>query len=229
MGGTLKPDSYPAFAQYLKHYLDAYQAEGVPIYALTIQNEPNNAPADYPGMLLDAGQRAAVVGGHVGPLLKQSHPETRILDWDHNWDHPESPTSVLSDATAASYLSGVAWHCYAGSVDAQTTVHNTFPSKDTYMTECSGGTWASNFSDNLMWNVSTLIIGATRGWARTVLLWNVALDENSGPYSGGCTQCRGVVTINSASGAVTHNEDYYALAHASKFVRPGAVRIASTN
>jgi len=227
--GTLKSDAYAPYAQYLKLYLDAYKAESVPIYALTIQNEPNNAPADYPGMLLDASQRTALIGGYVGPLLAQSHPETRILDWDHNWDHPESPTAVLSDSTAANYISGVAWHCYAGTVDAQTTVHNAFPGKDTYLTECSGGGWATNFSDNLQYDVGTLIIGATRGWAKSVLLWNLALDENSGPHTGGCTNCRGIVTINSTTGAVTRNVEYYALAHASKFVRSGAQRIASNS
>jgi glucosylceramidase len=76
--------------------------------------------------------------------------------------------------------------------------------------------------------VRNLIIGATRGWARGVQMWNLALDENSGPHLGGCKDCRGVVTINSGTGAVSRNLEYYALAHASKFMRPGAQRIAST-
>jgi glucosylceramidase len=76
--------------------------------------------------------------------------------------------------------------------------------------------------------VRNLVIGATRGWARGVLLWNLALDEHHGPHLGGCKDCRGVVTIDSQTGAVTRNLEYYALAHASRFVRPGAQRIAST-
>jgi len=86
-----------------------------------------------------------------------------------------------------------------------------------------------NFADNLKWFVQTLIIGATRGWAKGVILWNLALDEHYGPHTGGCGNCRGVVTIDSVSGAVTRNVEYYALAHASRFVRPGAWRIASTS
>jgi glucosylceramidase len=114
-------------------------------------------------------------------------------------------------------------------VSAQGAVHDSFPTKDTYFTECSGGEWSPVFAENLVWNVRTLVIGATRNWARGVLLWNLALDELHGPYTGGCTNCRGVVTINSLSGAVTRNVEYYALAHASRFVRPGARRIGSTS
>jgi glucosylceramidase len=122
----------------------------------------------------------------------------------------------------------VAWHCYAGDVSAQQRVHDQHPDKETWFTECSGGAWAPSWSDDLKWFVGTLIIGSTRGWARGVLLWNLALDENHGPHTGGCGNCRGVVTINSTTGIVTHNVEYFALAHASKFVRPGARRIAST-
>jgi glucosylceramidase len=74
-----------------------------------------------------------------------------------------------------------------------------------------------------------LIIGATRNWAKGVILWNLALDEKSGPHLGGCGNCRGVVTIDQATGVVTRNVEYYALAHASKFVEKGAVRIASAS
>ena len=84
------------------------------------------------------------------------------------------------------------------------------------------------FADNLKWTVSTLIIKSVRGWAKGVALWNLALDEKSGPHLGGCGNCRGVLTINSTTGEVTRNEEYYALAHASQFVRAGARRIASS-
>ena len=117
---------------------------------------------------------------------------------------------------------------YAGDVSAQSLVHDAHPDKDAYFTECSGGEWAPNFADDLKWFVRTLIIGATRGWAKGVLLWNLALDDTHGPHTGGCGDCRGVVTIASTSGAVTRNVEYYALAHASRFVRPGAHRIASS-
>jgi glucosylceramidase len=136
---------------------------------------------------------------------------------------------VLGDTAARRWVSGVAWHCYGGDVSAQTRVHDAHPDKDTYFTECSGGQWATDWGENLKWLTRTLVVGTTRGWARGVLLWNLALDESHGPHLGGCGDCRGVVTINSATGAVTRNVEYYALAHASRFVRPGARRIASTS
>lgn len=226
--GTLRPQAYDAFARYLVKFADAMRAEGVPLHALTAQNEPHYEPPDYPGMLLDPAARATLVGQHLGPLLAQRASAPRLLDWDHNWDDPNSPLSVLADPVARPFVTGVAWHCYAGNVSAQTQVHNAYPDKETYFTECSGGQWAPVWSDNLLWNVRTLVIGATRNWARGVLLWNLALDENHGPHLGGCTNCRGVVTINSTTGAVTRNVEYYALAHASRFVRPDAQRIDSS-
>ena len=154
---------------------------------------------------------------------------TEIWDWDHNWDLPQSPTTVLGDSAAGRYVQGVAWHCYAGDVGAQSQVHDAHPEKDTYFTECSGGGWATNFADNLVYDVGTLIIGTTRNWARAIALWNLALDEHDGPHTGGCGNCRGVVTITSTTGMYHRNVEYFALAHASRFVRPGATRIGSTS
>ena len=226
--GTLRPEFYGSFAEYFRKFIDGYAAEGVPMFAITLQNEPAYEPSDYPGMRLDPPARADVIGNHMGPLFASAGIQTLILDWDHNWDLPSSPLAVLADPTARNYVSGVAWHCYAGDVSAQDNVHSAYPSKDAYFTECSGGAWAPVWADNLKWFVGTLIIGSTRGWAKGVALWNLALDENAGPHLGGCGNCRGVITINSGNGFVTRNVEYYALAHASQFVRPGAHRIAST-
>ena len=227
--GTLRPEAFGPFAEYLRRYVDAYKAEGVPIFALTLQNEPHFEPKDYPGMRVDPAKRAAFIGGYLGPLLAKHNPDTRIFDWDHNWDEPGSPAAVLADPAAAKYVSGVAWHCYGGDVRVQAALHDARPDKDTWFTECSGGEWTPRWADNLQYFVRTLVIGTTRGWARGVLLWNLALDEHYGPHLGGCRDCRGVVTIDSATGEVTRNVEYYALAHASRFVRPGARRIASSS
>jgi glucosylceramidase len=227
--GTLTPEGYPALAEYLKRYVQAYAAEGIPIYALTVQNEPHFEPANYPGMALDPTQRARLLRDNLGPLFARSGIRTKILDWDHNWDQPESPLAVLGDAGARQYVAGVAWHCYAGNVSAQLQVHDAYPDKETYFTECSGGAWDPNFASNLSWFLGTLIIDGTRDWAKGVLFWNLALDENSGPHLGGCADCRGVVTIGSTTGSVTRNVEYYALAHASSFVKPGAHRISSSS
>ena len=226
--GSLKPEAYDAFARYLGRYVGAMKEEGVPIFALTLQNEPHFEPDNYPGMRVDPPSRAAFIGGHLGPLLAREHPGTALFDWDHNWDEPQSPAAVLGDPAAARYVRGVAWHCYAGNVGVQAQVHAQFPDKETWFTECSGGRWAQDWAKNLMFFTRTLIIDTTRGWARGVLLWNLALDEKDGPHLGGCGDCRGVVTIDSRTGEVTRNVEYYALAHASRFVRPGAQRIGSS-
>ena len=227
--GTLKPEAFAPFARYLSRYVSAYAAEGVPIFAITLQNEPHFEPKDYPGMRVDPAKRAAFIGGHLGPLFAREHPGVRILDWDHNWDEPGSPADVLEDPVAARYVAGVAWHCYGGDVRVQAALHDRWPDKETWFTECSGGEWAKDWPNNLQYFVRTLVIGTTRGWAQGVLLWNLALDENHGPHLGGCKDCRGVVTIDSRTGEVTRNVEYYALAHASRFVRPGARRIWSSS
>ena len=224
--GRLKLDAYPAFAHYLLRYVQAYAAEGVPIYALTLQNEPHFEPENYPGMRVEPAERAAFIGGHLGPALAGTG--VKIFDWDHNWDEPQSPMLTLADPAAARYIDAVAWHCYGGTPDAQSRVHASHPDKDVYMTECSGGGWAPGWDKQLQFFAGTLLIDGTRNWARGVLFWNLALDENAGPHLGGCGNCRGVVTIDSRTGQVTRNPEYYALAHVSRFVRPRAQRIASS-
>src|SRR5918998_526166 len=85
-----------------------------------------------------------------------------------------------------------------------------------------------NWADNLVWDGVNLLVGATRNWSRTALKWNIALDQFGGPHTGGCTNCAGIVTLDRGNGAGTYNHDYYSIGHASKFVRPGAHRIASS-
>ncbi len=223
--GTLRPEAYGPFARYFVRFVQAYAAEGVPVHAVTLQNEPHFEPKDYPGMRLGPAARARVIAGHLGPALAAAGLRTEVWEWDHNWDQPESPLAVLADPAARRYVRGVAWHCYGGDVSAQSRVRDAHPDVPVYFTECSGGGWAPDFGDALTWQAGTLVVGATRHWARGVALWNLALDERGGPHLGGCGNCRGVVTVDSRTGAVTRNAEYYALAHASRFVRPGAVRV----
>lgn len=225
--GSLAPAHYEDFARYLRDYVVGMRRIGVPIDALTIQNEPHFEPANYPGMRVMPSERAAFVGRYLGPLLEREHISVDILEWDHNWDEPNSPLETLSDPLAARYIDGVAWHCYAGDVSVQSQVQAAHPEMSTWMTECSGGGWDSEWSTSLAWMMRTLIIGATRNWARGVVLWNLALDEESGPHTGGCGNCRGVVTIDQETGEVTRNVEYYVLGHASRFVLPEAQRIES--
>ena len=140
--------------------------------------------------------------------------------------------NILDDPEARQYVGGTAWHCYAGDRSAPAVVQAAHPDKDVYFTECSGGDWDTDFASVLGWNTQNLLIGQPRVGARTVLLWNLALDENHGPRVGadGCSDCRGVVTVHQAPGnQYERNVEYYALGQFSKFVRPGALRIDSTN
>ncbi|GLQ98261.1 glycoside hydrolase family 30 protein [Dyella mobilis] len=228
IGGELLPQYESTYADYLVKYLDAYQGYGIPIFALTLQNEPGFVPITYPGMEMPADTRARIVAQYLGPKLASRAQKTQILEWDHNWNQPEQPLSVLANPDAARYIDGVAWHCYDGSQYAQGRVHRAFPQKDAYITECSGGDWASAANGELLWFTRELLVTGIRQWARGVLYWNLVLDEQHGPHFGGCAACKGVVTIDSKTGAISRNDEYYAFAHFSRFVLPGAVRVEST-
>jgi glucosylceramidase len=206
-------------------YLRAYEAEGVRMRYVTVQNEPDFSPDSYPGMKWPANDRALFVGRDLGPALERAGLGTRVLEWDHNWDQPQQPETVLADPAASKYIAGVGWHCYAGDVSAQERVHEAHPDKDAFFTECSGGGWRPGWKAGFGDIVGNLMIGSTQGWARGVLLWNLALDPTGGPHKGGCGNCRGVVTIDPASGEVRRELEYYALGHLSRFVRSGATRI----
>jgi glucosylceramidase len=225
--GELVPQYYPAFANYLAKTVEAFGREGVPVSMLTIQNEPNFEPENYPGERVGPAQRAEIIGRYVGPTFQSLGLKTHILDWDHNWDHPEMTLGVLADPVARGYISGVAWHCYEGHVSAQSPVHDAYPDKDAWLTECSGGEWTPKFGEVLGWMTDELIVGASNNWSRGTLLWNLALDPVHGPHTGGCGDCRGVVTIDPATSAIMRNVEYYVLGHASRFVLPGAYRIGT--
>ncbi len=227
IGGRLLPQYYGAFADYLLRFAEAYRSAGVPLYAITVQNEPGYEPDDYPGMRFDAAERARFIGTYLGPKLAQQTQAPLLLDYDHNWDVPGSPLEVLADPEAGRYIAGIAWHCYRGHVLAQSLVSDDYPQLLSLLTECSGGGWDPGWSKGLHKIVGTLLIEGARNGGQGVILWNLALDELHGPHLGGCTNCRGVVTIDTSNGQVTRNVDYYGLAHLSRFVRPGARRIAS--
>lgn len=228
IGGELLEQYEGVYADYLVKYVMAYRGFGIPIFALTVQNEPAFQPATYPGMAVPAATRARLVGQYLGPALARRAPDTRILEWDHHWDEPKQPLTVLADPAAARYISGVAWHCYAGTASAQDQVHDAYPRKNAYITECSGGDWESAKNGELLWFARDLLLAGIRQWARGVIYWNLALDEQHSPHSGGCGLCKGLVTIDSQTGAVSRNDEYYAFAHFSRFVLPGDVRVGSS-
>lgn len=238
-GGSLRPDAYDVYARYFIKYLRAFAAEGIKITALTMQNEPQYE-AFYPSMKMTAPEQNTFIREHLGPLLEKEglNKQTAIMLFDHNWNSPEYPISILDDSLTARYTAGAAFHCYEGAVGAMSKVHDAHPEKGLYFTECSGGSWSPSFADNLQYMVRQLLIGTVSNWSKNVLLWNMALDEKNGPTTNkpgtgkenrGCMTCRGVVTVNSGDGSIIKNIEYYALAHFSKFVRPGAKRIFSSS
>ncbi|MCB2379237.1 glucosylceramidase [Hymenobacter sp. BT635] len=224
-GGSLKPEFYDAYARYFVKYVQGMQAEGIRIDAITVQNEPLH-PGNNPSLLMLAEQQAEFVKKHLGPAFEKAKINTKIIVYDHNCDKPEYPLTILNDPEAKKYIDGSAFHMYAGQIDALSKVHDAHPDKNLYFTEQWVGS-KSQFAENLPWHVRTLIIGATRNWARTVLEWNLAADPQQNPHTpGGCTECRGALTLD--GNKVTREDAYYIIAHASKFARPGSVRIGST-
>ena len=228
IGGTLNSSDYQVYANYLVKFLQAYKAAGVPISLITPQNEPEYSASSYPSATFTSTQEATFIADDLGPAIKAAGLGTGILDYDHNWNDTSFPETVLGSA-AAQYVVGTAWHCYAGAPSAQSTVEQAYPDYATYFTECSG-TQASNpsdtFADTLDWETENLIIDATRNYAKTVVTWNMALNPSGGP-SMNCTTCTAVVTVNNSADTATYNAEYYSLGQASKFVKPGAVRIGS--
>jgi glucosylceramidase len=246
VGGRFKDDPrvYDAYARYFVRFVQEYKRAGVPIDAITLQNEPQNrAPSGYPGMDLRDDEEARLVVA-VGRELRRAGLHTKILGYDHNWSlhpndvgppddpaNPEYARSLLSNPDARRYLAGTAFHCYSGDPERQSALHDLFPQKDIYFTECSGtlsGDPATTFPDTLHWHTRFLTVGAVRNWAKTVITWNLALDPAGGPHNGGCGTCFGVVTIDPATGHATPTADYYVFGHVTRFIRPGAVRIDST-
>jgi glucosylceramidase len=226
-GASLKTQWEESYALYLTKIVQAYAAEGLPMDTLTLQNEPLHT-ANYPSMHMSATQQTNIIKNHLGPMFAAEGIDTKIVAYDHNWDNIAYPLQLLSDPTANSYVAGTAFHAYGGSVTAQSSVHNQFPDKDIYFTEISGGDWAAKFDDNLVWYFQNILNGSVRNWAKTAIMWNLALDQNDGPHLNGCGNCRGVVTISTTDGSVTFNEEFYALGQVTKAVQANATRILAT-
>ena len=205
IGGRLidEPRIYAAYARYFVKFVQAYERAGVPIYAVTVQNEPQNRnPGAYPGMDMPVAQEAKLIEA-LGPALRRGPARTKILGYDHNWsEHPndiaatppgedpeeEYPTELL-ESGAARWIAGTAFHCYAGEPSRQTLLQRAFPHKGVWFTECSGSHGAHDppaqvFSDTLKWHTRNLVLGVTRNWGKTVVNWNLALDPDGGPHNG---------------------------------------------
>jgi glucosylceramidase len=223
-GGNLKAEYYDSYALYFVKYLQAMKAQGINIYAITPQNEPEHC-CNNPAMLMTASEQTNFIL-KLAPAIQNAGFSTKIIVFDHNCDNTDYPTSVLN-GPASAFTDGAAFHLYAGNISALSTVHNN-TGKNVYFTEQFTGSNGS-FVGDLGWHMQNVMLGASNNWAKVVLEWNLANNSTYGPYTpGGCTTCLGALTVAS-NGSVTRNVAYYIVAHMSKFVRPGAVRSASTS
>ena len=240
VAGSLKPEYYSAYARYFVKYVEAMRGHGIHVSAVTPQNEPQN-PRNEPSMVMSATEQAAFIKGYLGPELRKGAPETEILCWDHNCDGVDYPLTVLGDAEARAYIAGVAWHLYNGSPEAMSEVHAQYPAQRVYFTE----QWVSahdDFMGALRWHTKNIIIGTLRNWSRTALEWNLASDPEYALHSRlGAVGALGGVTIGvtikrrrravggvAVAATIERNPGYYLMAHSARFIRPGAVRVHSS-
>lgn len=226
VGGSLKPDCYDVYARYLVRYLETMKSHGIPVHAMTLQNEPHNHKND-PSMVMTASAQADFIQNHIGPMLQKSGLNTQILCWDHNCDEPDYPVAVLSDPAVKRYVTGVAFHLYNGGPEALSQVQALHPDQKMYLTEQWVGA-DGNFRDDLAWHARNVFIGVMRNGGRAVLEWNLASDPACGPHTpGGEPHCVGALTIDDQS--ITRNVAYYLIGHAAKFIPPGSVRVESND
>ncbi len=230
-GGRLQPQYYGVYARYFVKYIEAMKAAGITIDAITVQNEPLH-PGNNPSLLLTAPEEAQFIENDLGPAFQRAGIRTKIVLYDHNADRPDYPIFILDQPKAAKYVAGSGFHLYGGDISALTDVHNAHPEKNIYFTEQMVVDFGrqGKIYDSIMHianPVKRLVIGATRNWSKNVLEWNLAADPAFKPYTdrGGCSSCQGAITL--AGDSVSRNLAYYSIAHASKFVRPGSIRIAS--
>lgn len=228
-GGELAPADYDVYARYFVRYLEEMRAAGIPIRAVTVQNE--SVPMfNRPSMGWSAEQQRVFVADYLGPALRRAGLPVGVIVYDHNADKPEFPMHILGDPAAARFVDGTAFHLYSGSMSALSEVHAAFPDKSLYFTEQMV---IEDTRDGVKWPAAEplqrIFVGALRNWSRDVLLWNLASDPDAEPHilDGGCPACLGAVTLDGT--AVTRNLGYYTLAHLSRFVPPGSKVLLSND
>lgn len=226
-GGSLKPDCYEVYARYLVKYIQEMKKVGITIDAITVQNEPLNTN-NTPSMQWLPNEQKDFIKNNLGPEFHKANIMAKIILFDHNLDRIDYPLTTLRDPEVAKYVDGSGFHHYGGDFSAMTTLHTAFPDKHLYFTEQMVVEKPGSPTIDIAAQVKRLIIGASRNWSRNVILWNLAADPLNDPHTdnGGCSMCQGAVTLDGDK--VSRNIAYYTIAHASRFVRPGSVRISST-
>jgi glucosylceramidase len=227
IGGSLQTQYYSVYAQYFVKYIQAMKTAGITITAITPQNEPLYG-GNNPSMLMSALQQSNFIKNNLGPAFQSANLSTKIVVYDHNCDQPDYPISILSDPITKPFVDGSAFHLYGGDISALSLVHSAFPDKNLYFTE----QWTSStgsFSGDLKWHLKNVVIGSMRNWSKVALEWNLSSNATYNPHTnGGCSTCQGAITVVTPDN-FTRNVSYYIVAHASKFVPAGSVRIGSNN
>ena len=222
--GTLLASAYGPFASYLVKFIEAYAGDGVPIDAITPQNEPGSAApgTPYPGLTLPEADEARFISQDLQPALAAAglHPKTYANDL--SWD-ALAYADPLALGPVAGDLSGIAWHCYFGSPSVMSELHRAAPGLDQIVDECS--------PEIEPFGTTEFLISALRNWATVAAVWNVALDPQGGPKqaASGCPGCHGLVTLHEQTHTLSFGPEYFQLGQVSAFVQPGAARIDSPN
>ena len=221
-GGSLLEKYYVSYANYLANYIHAMAKEGIPIWALTPQNEPLH-PGNNPSMYMSSAMQANFIKTALGPIFLKQNIPTKIIVYDHNCDHPEYAIDLLNDPDVRKYVNGSAFHLYNGEISALSKVKAAHPDKDVYFTEQWTG-YKGDFTGDFMWHVKNVILGAVNNHAKTAIEWNLANDPTYGPHTpGGCTECLGALTISGQD--IVRNQSYYIIMQAARFVPTGSVRL----
>jgi glucosylceramidase len=254
LGGNVKPVNFAVYAQYLVKFLQAYRQAGVPIDAITTQNETDTDQAGrMPASAWAQEYEVAFVGKYLGPAIEKAGLDTKIWLLDHNFNLWGRVFNTLEDPNVFKYADGVAWHPYVGAAEAMTRIHNAYPTKGAYwteggfelaagkgviefaatpgpMTEGAGTAEAGPKLDDAAAIVQSGL-GAThalRNWVRCMIDWNVVLDESGRPNIGPF-DLKGTLTIDSKTHQVTaRGPNYWAIKHLNHVAPRGATGIESS-
>ena len=221
--GTLRLAAFPLLARYFAKFIQAYRQAGVPIAAVSPASEPTNATS-YPGLELPEPAEARWIKHNLAPALRAAHLSTKIYGHDSGWSTISATYAkkLVADRALDGVLTGIAWHCYYGSPNLMSAVHDMAPALEQIVDECSPGITP--------FPTAEVVIGSMRNWASTVELWNLALDPHGGPVQAlntGCPACSGLVTVDERTHTATFRLSYYQFGQASAFVQPGASRVES--
>ena len=226
LGGSMRNHYFSVYANYYLKFLQAYAAEGVPLQALTTQNEVDtDQDGRMPACIWPQEYEIQFLRDHLGPLLESNGMAVRIWLLDHNYNLWGRAICMLQDDKLHKFANAVAWHGYYGTPDMMSKVHDAFPEAEMHWTE--GGpdyTDLGYLTDWCKWGA--IFSDVLRNWCRSITAWNLALDERGRPNIGPFP-CGGVVTINSQTNEITRSGQFWAFAHYSRLIRRGARRFDS--